>query len=1282
MNSSLSTLRNRLYNLEIGSENEKVWIKKLKNILEADIHQKPLGCKISNTHVKIGEVHLDTFYEAQILFSHPRWVNRFANWLYEKIAVPQDKKTLVIGYETYIEPVLVALKDKAATSGRSVDYCLYEEPKYIRSEVKSEQKIRYFEKFILKKKDVDKYNKIVFICGISSTLNTFIKIKDKFLEELEKFNKDSGENNPPKKISDKLEYQYLSIIHVLPKTPENESETTQENGSVLKISDSKTLFWESGKKTATLEIDKKKLIKSQYLVSVNCTWYQAQECELCFPSNNPMEERPIIATSETSVIPIQMIKRDSDQSSDKNNRKTPYIDFFKKKKDRNYMYQNYLYYNHIDREDHHYKYYVRTGNLFYDIYYGKEFEKERAAFLTFCDDIKNSLGNDNSKEKSDGRQKTTNNETFLDVIIAPSHFSNELFPHAINRHVFGGNAHVIAFEPKKEYRSNFETKFSNIEYFLEQIKTKNDAAKVKVRFHYVDDQIVTGSTFARAKSLLSSLMRGNSESLAENVIIFDQVITFVSRMSDKTKKDYVCDDKNTKKGFKYDVKNYHSFIDFAVPSIRNYGDSCPSCNIRYKAQDILESAALKTVAEYWSKKHYDYRVKSLKEAKNEAAGNDDEKRRRQFRRFDCENELWTKTKYCNTVEDYTKVFAELLNRGSKSSKEHIEKAISVLKAISSPFLYYKEILKKAALKTVIALLHSIIEDQNISIDEKVLGKKINIVFKDEEQKEKYNFINILINCLAQMESTYILNKTRIKTICNLMKALSNKSGWEKYYDADGYYTILLNAYKRIICGIAGEQKNDRFRIEILKCITDEQQSEYKDLFEAMYLESISKGESFLPEDDKKKDETRSVLEKYSDVCTILSKQSEKIQSVKLYYKDDSMNCLKDEIWYIIASGDNQEIKDGYVLRKEIVNDEQQKLLNEIGYCAVGENKYIFDLMFFTDEYWRKKAQEEQEKKAQEEQKKKVQEEQEKKVQVTTNLSKPTPYVGITFCAECDLSDKLEIIRKILVKKYELAKMLNEDIEKGAVKSAIQARASQKLISEGRAVSHNERSEFLNSLVEIIVEEVDKTLYKNSNINETAISKIETLITILFDNMIAYAHNLLILAKFYGQKFKVDQQPFKRMHYQMKGKNLIKAVLEKNGFNIEKFDSLNNGIIMLDLDNDKKKIMAEVFLVGIILKFRENAKNHGVNNQLYCNINARGDYMEIIFSNEIGEQNSVRSKGMTKKFFVEFLNLLEKENGYEIQMYKKGKYFKSKLKIFNKKEEEQKFSNMLSGIDKL
>ena len=78
-----SKLRRGYYQLPIGLNDDldPVWVKKLKLILESDIHDKPLGCKINDTHMKIGNVHMSSFYEAQILFSHARWVGRFSGWL-------------------------------------------------------------------------------------------------------------------------------------------------------------------------------------------------------------------------------------------------------------------------------------------------------------------------------------------------------------------------------------------------------------------------------------------------------------------------------------------------------------------------------------------------------------------------------------------------------------------------------------------------------------------------------------------------------------------------------------------------------------------------------------------------------------------------------------------------------------------------------------------------------------------------------------------------------------------------------------------------------------------------------------------------------------------------------------------------------------------------------------------------------------------------------------------------------------------------------------------------
>lgn len=122
------------WGLTIGSreEKDKLWVKKLKNILNNDIHKSSLGCKIQDTHIKIGDVHLGSFFEAQILFSQSYWVMCFAGWLSNRIidSSEYDKKNIVlIGYETYVEPVLYNVYRNLVknNSKKNVTYLIYEE---------------------------------------------------------------------------------------------------------------------------------------------------------------------------------------------------------------------------------------------------------------------------------------------------------------------------------------------------------------------------------------------------------------------------------------------------------------------------------------------------------------------------------------------------------------------------------------------------------------------------------------------------------------------------------------------------------------------------------------------------------------------------------------------------------------------------------------------------------------------------------------------------------------------------------------------------------------------------------------------------------------------------------------------------------------------------------------------------------------------------------------------------------------------------------------------------
>ena len=748
-------LKNKYYQLCIGMNDdiEPVWVKKLKLILQADIHQKSLGCKISNTHMKIGDVHMDSFYEAQILFSHARWIGRFSGWLNKVISEDLERDTqnlIIIGYETYTEPVLFALKNKLTSNSKlNVFYGIYEEPKFIqnRTDAKTNVRIRYMED--IKKQSMSGKTQIVFLCGISSTLSTFNKISTFFNENV-------SLNDKSRVINDNL---YYSLIQVLPNNEKNEfgisNKVNAHNQRKMACSD-------------------KYHIEARYLVSVDCKWYHADICKFCFPEN-PLYEKPIIQTSETSVVPIQMIaphcnETKCNSNADENNEK---IDFFEKRGGY-YKYKDYLYYNHIDRMDHHYKYYIRTGHLLKKVLADKT---DNDKFMAYCNKIKRELG--------------VLERNSINVIISPSHFSDEVFPNAINEYVFEGKAHMISFDPQKEFRSNFETKYSNFAYFISQTKRSNEA--VNVRFFYVDDQLSSGNNFHRVQSLVRSLMSENYN-VPKNVKIFDAVIIFLSRISNSTKMEYV--DK---------IGRYYSFIDISIPSIRNYGDSCPICKLRQNAATYAQASTLNICAKHWSEKYWYHSTKSLEEAKRQHETRLESEKKllieRHFRRLECENILWKKTSGCLFENHYTKqIISAISDKERRGKGVDCEYLISFIKGIAAPFLYYKENEKKAALKILLGCIVQILNTTKLSDSCQLHIEDYSFTVDFRNNYEKYSLIVVLVNCLAEMDSTYILNAGRIATLCNIVNNIDNRlisyeAAELEGVKVEGFFSIISNLLK-------------------------------------------------------------------------------------------------------------------------------------------------------------------------------------------------------------------------------------------------------------------------------------------------------------------------------------------------------------------------------------------------------------------------------------------------------------------------------------------------------
>lgn len=828
-------IQNAYYDLIIGHGNEKeaFWKKRLKNILESDIHKSPLGCKINNTHIKIGHIHLNSFYEAQILFSHSHWVKRFAGWLNERIGDYCSKTGIgyvnVIGYETYIEPVLFALKNMKKPY--SFKYGIFEEKKYIQSLGKELSNVRIRYDDLLEEKAP-----CVYICGISSTLSTFDKMR--------------------RQMDSDVPSIFLSLVQIFPDylaNPEKDFSSVVRPGVL-------------GEKVA---ISDENNITAEYLVSVNCKWEEAKECSLCFPEA-VLEEKPIIQTSETSVVPVQMIQPLMTQGS-----KCPesIIDFFSKTSDEDeeYLFKKFLYYGHIDRMDHHYKYYIRTGRLVKEITDSNKpsYSEAKDKFIQYCNAIK-----ENEKKIED--------ENSIKIIVSPAHYSDEVFPNIINNEVFDGKAHTLSFDLNKEYRSSFLAKYSNISYYLEQVQSKN----VKIVFYYVDDQLNSIESFTRAKSLINSLMKINGID-NDKVEVFPAVIIFLSRNSESSKYDYVCE-----------RSRYYSFVDISVPSIRNYADSCPICKMKQEAKEYNIESALSVTAKHWADKYDYFSAKSIFDARTQYKQIEKKEPKlieRRLRRFECENDLWREIKIegCASEEEYESAIWTVLIHYSNSNDSRVVKVnaeyiISIVKALSLPMLFYRENEKKAALRFVLKIINQYKDACNkksLTVPDFYQNKKLSITFGKENDSIantiylRYEFLLVLINCLSEMNSNYLLSIDRCLELFQIVEKLDPsllcftyggerlKKGNEEY---DGFYTVILYSFKRIVCGIKNDQsKVSHFDDEYEK--NKGKTIKYSDFFKLLFLENSNTSLNFnnpkLKEEQT--DSSSEISIRYSIMCSEL-----------------------------------------------------------------------------------------------------------------------------------------------------------------------------------------------------------------------------------------------------------------------------------------------------------------------------------------------------------------------------------------------------------------------------
>lgn len=526
-----------LFNRE---KNEVPFLEKMKMVLNKNMCEDGLGCKISNIHIRLGsKIHLDNFYAANMLFNNIGTVYRFTYLLAEDIISEwrsrkdAGKELVLIGYEQYSSILMMQLKSLLSVS-LEVNVSLYQ---YIKKEK---------EQFInLSEEEEHSSNAFyVFVLPIGTTLSTIYKIKNTFKRKnhdkvIEDNNilgcyslivvDDNGKEELYKKYWKKTSNQQ-EIFKQLKLTPEysHERDDKRKNDEGLDV---------------------------KYLLMPCAKWHSPYEdCFIEEEFKNPLGQVDKTSTLPSLIYPLIGSKIKGISSFVKKNN-TRFIEQLK----------GCISYGHIVQGNNHYQYYIDNKK------YYQNCKKN-------CKDEWNEWF---QRERDDFDLDAFN------IVVSPIIYEEPLFLKDVIDKIFNHSLHFLYIPIQNVYREDIRARFS---YFTQEYKKIiQQGSDIKINVYYVDYTIVSGNTLRRGQSLINMLLAEEGIDLKENVNIFKKVILLLNRSSYDTIASIVKDTES----------QFSALSTLVIPSINTLKDSCPICE-RVKLYDNISKCSA-TNELYW---HY------------------------------------------------------------------------------------------------------------------------------------------------------------------------------------------------------------------------------------------------------------------------------------------------------------------------------------------------------------------------------------------------------------------------------------------------------------------------------------------------------------------------------------------------------------------------------------------------------------------------------------------------------------------------------------------------------
>lgn len=678
---------------------ERLFNSILNNILKNDICKMKTGCLIPNTHVRLGsKIHITEFYQAEILFQNNYFTTRFAYLVAEDISSRMRAvDNLVLVGYETYSEMLCYEIVELLKRGQGEK----KDIQYLIYEQKNGESFRYIEGLRQKK-----HYSLIFIVPINSTLTTHNKMQ-------------AALNRVRGKIDSVIEN--YGILLFCPKSDDDIFRSIQEQYGWCKIKDTEieTSLVEGG--------------RVKFFFQTEVKWENALECECCFPKDRYDKEQPLIETNKASIIPMQKLELiESDRKQDKQIKQ---ID--KEEADKIEALSQCMIYSHVERNGNHFNYYFQTEHFF---------RQNKDSIVRWL-------------RKMELTDNMPNDIIVFNIIVSPQHYSNNGFVVEVNRNVFHNASLVLNIEVNKEFRSNIKAKYSNLLLLYNNLE--KCGRRAEICFHYVDDSIISGATFYRAKSIIRSIFPKSLGQIVK-VKIFASVILLLNRTSSFSK-------------MNYQESNFYSYANLQISSLRTQEDACILCNIVKDAQIMEEMSSTETMSRYWGARKIYHRCKSIREINLSEIN--EEKRERAKRRLVCSHRanqvLNEKVHNWGEISEIKScIITELLCKDSGKMKT--EWQLSYIKTLSRPFFSFSSGIRKATFEIMLQLLDYMLGNNSLKETNPELEKLLNDIDQLKEcddYRMRYILLLTLIKRLSDLGSTFIIRKDNIARILKYYKTI-------------------------------------------------------------------------------------------------------------------------------------------------------------------------------------------------------------------------------------------------------------------------------------------------------------------------------------------------------------------------------------------------------------------------------------------------------------------------------------------------------------------------------